>query len=1299
MNKKLVHLFSYCMLFICHISFGQSVVNVNLLTGTANVTIPIYTVSIGQVSVPISISYSGSGIKPKDAEGTAGMGWQVNAGGQISRVVRGLPDDCTKDSLGNIMLGWMSASNTGASYASSYTIFNNGTCNNGASDITNINNNIPYTYDTEPDMFYVNAPGLSCQIVYDRVTAKFQPVNYQDLVIQYTTITAAGNHTGNITSFTITNDKGIKYVFAAPESVTQTTTATGTVNYFATKYKQYQHGITYFDAWNLVSITDANGNGVSLNYWPSPVRSSTDPVELFLGGSTTPSLQYKVLQTVNPQLLNNIGTNNVNSAIYAEYVGFNFTWYTPQINGYSTGQTYISDINGMGREFSFNYTPVTYNSPLNYSRAYLKSFWDHGCGTPISYQFGYLGVNTDNGTTALPDSTSNQLDYWGYYSSSASTTTLQPSVYVNPSTAGYPRYAISTSNSPGSAYAYSLSGSNRVVNATSIVDGSLNSITYGQGGNTTVTYEPNDYYDVPSSSVVQGGGIRVKQIVDDPGNGATNSIITRNYSYLNPSTGLSSGVPITLPQFAFTAPYSGTATGQSLWTNATTLSAYDLSTDDHTIMYAYAKVNQTGAGSTVYNYNVPATYWNTSAAPICTGCTTAEWYPTVNLAASYSCTVNNGPIANLTYSYPFIPNPNYNFERGLPISIISYNDAGTKVSETDYTYQRSYAPTAVTAFKAEDGPSGGVAKFYNKYTIFYNTSELMASVAKKVYDSPTLTQAQNSTVNYTYGSTQHKLLTKQTATNSDNSIVTTNISYTKDYTAAAGANPNVNAIYYMQQQNMNVPVETYQQVTKGATTVTTGASLTLFKGFTFSGTPTLYLPSQQLKMVQPNGAAFTPYTITGQTSTSDSKYFAVANFDQYDNAGYPETIDDVNKNIQTSFFDYLSNHVTAVFKNANYNEVAFNDFDSQFAPGVNTFTITGSSYTANGSHAGRSASITTTQTVTSSQITKNVNAINYIFSIWINAPVTGTLNLTGVSTNPTINYTAGGWSYYELKIPATALSSTFTLSFTSSQNITIDDILLYPDVAEASTATYDLTGHFKIAETNTNGVSAYFTNDSWGRLLFQYDQDRNIVLKKSYIQNLTPMIHYTPVSNINTNTSISFSPLANDDCTGGNTYTWSFGDGTQNMVTNSASVVSHTFQTPGTYSVNLSVNSAYFGTQTANPISVVVAPPQVNIVYNNTCPYAGPSTPLIGSVTFSKGGTVIYSFTNAQLIAGVAIIPDNYTIQINAVGKNYGAVTYTGASLQAQCFPSQGPGATYTVTDNLSFTPTIYLGIQPAACN
>src|SRR4051794_30699453 len=60
-------------------------------TGVPDISIPIYNLQSGEMNLPISLSYNASGIKVEEVPSWVGTGWSLNAGGSISRIVRGLP--------------------------------------------------------------------------------------------------------------------------------------------------------------------------------------------------------------------------------------------------------------------------------------------------------------------------------------------------------------------------------------------------------------------------------------------------------------------------------------------------------------------------------------------------------------------------------------------------------------------------------------------------------------------------------------------------------------------------------------------------------------------------------------------------------------------------------------------------------------------------------------------------------------------------------------------------------------------------------------------------------------------------------------------------------------------------------------------------------------------------------------------------------------------------------------------------------------------------------------------------------
>ena len=68
---------------------------VSYYTGTPNISIPLYEIKGKQVTVPITLSYHPSGIRPEIHPGPTGLGWTLHAGGVITRTVRGNgTDEC-----------------------------------------------------------------------------------------------------------------------------------------------------------------------------------------------------------------------------------------------------------------------------------------------------------------------------------------------------------------------------------------------------------------------------------------------------------------------------------------------------------------------------------------------------------------------------------------------------------------------------------------------------------------------------------------------------------------------------------------------------------------------------------------------------------------------------------------------------------------------------------------------------------------------------------------------------------------------------------------------------------------------------------------------------------------------------------------------------------------------------------------------------------------------------------------------------------------------------------------------------
>ena len=66
---------------------------VSLYTGLTEISIPILQISGRSLHLPVSLSYHAAGIKVDDVAGWTGLGWSLNAGGMISKIPKGIPDD------------------------------------------------------------------------------------------------------------------------------------------------------------------------------------------------------------------------------------------------------------------------------------------------------------------------------------------------------------------------------------------------------------------------------------------------------------------------------------------------------------------------------------------------------------------------------------------------------------------------------------------------------------------------------------------------------------------------------------------------------------------------------------------------------------------------------------------------------------------------------------------------------------------------------------------------------------------------------------------------------------------------------------------------------------------------------------------------------------------------------------------------------------------------------------------------------------------------------------------------------
>ncbi|HWW41560.1 PKD domain-containing protein, partial [Pedobacter sp.] len=940
-----------------------------------------------------------------------------------------------------------------------------------------------------------------------------------------------------------------------------------TASVFSREYTQYLD-LTYNSKWFLVKMTDTKGANVTFQYSAPRIVNDSIGSKTLIGKDYLGNVNVKTLYYVNTQ-----DSRRVISSISGENGTVGFT--------HSLSDEVLTQVSLP------NARTLTFNSST-YNR-YLSSIQENGCDASPPYQFSYQGLDLPTGN--IRSSTWNQQDYWGYYNASADTS-LVPKIYVYPYNSSYPnleRYRITPiPNYPGTSFI--IPGADRQVNPNTVMSGTLNKIVYPTGGSTTLEYESNDYYDPNAQSTFYGGGIRVKRITESDGMNPSNNVV-KDYVYTNPATSVTSGKPIHLPVFAINEYGYSTSNTQDTWEKSTLRSSNDLSVESDDIIYGFVTVKQTGLGKTTYEFTTPGTNWDTAAG---------DWVPPVNYVARPTCSLSLGTIVGGVNIYPFAPSPNYDFERGLLKSATSYNESNIPVSKEEYTYQRTGSPQVIQGLRIEGLDN---LKVYAKYNVLASVGNLNATKKTTIYDLNDASKfSENLTTNY-YTSANHKNVTKVSAVNSEGVTNNTYMKYIKDYTALSSGDVMSKAIYGLQGQNVNAVVEQYNSIIKPSEAEKfMSGKLTKFQASPLSAL--IYVPSQTLQFINNDGAtAFTPSTVSsGTTFQNDSKYIPVISYENYNSLGMVTAVSDKNKGVQAYYFNNSRSPVVSI-SNARDIEVLYANFEDnpgQFS--MVNFTNTADAHTGINGSSGQATSYL-------QGTLKKGNAKNYIFSCWLEPAAAGSITLTLTNTSSLVRtYTlpyavSTDWKYYELKVPVTEMTANFTLKAQPNSNLSIDDVLFYPENAEVNSFTYNANLQ-KLSEINSNGITVYYVYDKAGRLKYVKDQDKNLVRKETYVSYnknqadlglATPGFSTAAVLTEGVSAAFTINP-GDNDCIEETVYTWNFGDGTAPVVTTGMST-NHVFASAGNYTVSLSISHPAYGTKTfTKTVSVSSTPLVATIV-------------------------------------------------------------------------------------------------------
>lgn len=521
---------------------GSQNSNGGLFSGSTTIGIPLFAATANNgATVPVSLSYGTSGIKVAQVSTPVGLGWNLNAGGTITRVIRGIPDE----------------------YGSMVD-------NPGMLDYNKLDGIVNGTVDSEKDLFYLSFPGGGGRFIFEgdfneyftenvwcnesytdlqdcqqdcngddgcianchnytmtrlqcevRVSwSDFQTLPYSDINIKY--------HFDGYTDgeWEITDMSGVKYTFAATETTSSSSTEPDGL-IFTNEYD-------YVSSWHLTSIEYPN-----LPASQKIIFSYSDEIDLEQivenkKTFATAPLTGGALTFENTEITK---SKTVTGVRYLEGIHFSkgditFSYTNErddlpgakrltsvtlsnksgnEVSTYSFNQDYFSAKNSYWKG---QYYPLSSPQKPEDNRLKLESIYKDGALVQ-----SYVYRNELESITAfeinlyeLPPRDSYYTDHWGYNNAS----NTQGNIYVP-----YPEVNASTEERPSATF--TIDGMNRAPNQYAQAN-ILSRINFPTGGYSLYTYDQH----------TSGSGVRLQKV--ETFDEADNRVAGSSFEYASPAS-------------------------------------------------------------------------------------------------------------------------------------------------------------------------------------------------------------------------------------------------------------------------------------------------------------------------------------------------------------------------------------------------------------------------------------------------------------------------------------------------------------------------------------------------------------------------------------------------------------------------------------------------------------------------------------------------------------------------------------------------------------------------------------------
>lgn len=1109
-------------------------------TGTASANVPFYTIKQDNFELPINLSYHASGIKVSQEATWVGLGWDLVPGGRITLEIRGGWDKFTDNYLSpyssiaesvfeyiNMQVAGYPKDNTlvwgCASYPSDFdpTTIGQGDpsdyCSSSGWEYTS--NNIHYQdmrdfltrsskyAALEPDIYTANFLGKSLKFYIHPFTKEIVMMgeNYNYKIEQIPS--------GNDPVWEITDDSGVKYIFEQKEN----TKYILPVHYF------YNSMTT---SWLLTSIIFPNQEYIQLEYdnygdvFPAPTIIESESTqsggfagyETFYTNSNRNVRDDYVYQ--EPQYLTKIRTKNTDIDFvlgFRDDIGGLGSRKLEQINVKSkeTGEViksmklnyeYFQSNTYYEPYFNGNFLQVSSHSnktaqQMLQLRLKLNSV-DLSGSDPLeiqqTYRFQYNSV-------LLPNKVSVAQDHWGYFNGSRNMgggiINFTPTLSSLAAEGIIPPYPYMTGTD------LSLSGhANRTADNTYAQACMLSSVIYPTGGFTNFEYELHESYLNPAATNFKGGGLRIKRIINFSGSNDVESINTYEYKHSALTTsGCYLGSIDYLHANISHEPFEdlnnwggyGPPPSHGGWSSPnyndetkivrSLLSNGNLNKEG--INVGYSKVTKKIVDYKNNDYFSVVKFFQVNDPIKPNGEGDGSFGPGMMFAKNF---------------LHLAPTPN-EYLAGKLKEERYFNNTGQLIRNNKNFYEQHLVRNEFFSLSVTDfsiSKSGDFPAFYFTFDPVKSFFTTLDSTVTESYDSAqpvvnktfieyndfyqpvkTVTKSSKGDVNALYTTTPLSY------TNLAHSVNTVNTS--QDYLGSA-----FTAHRLREKHILNIPIEkiSTKKASGSVESVTGGVfykydhHANVVESHQLETNVPIPLDEFQRSLYNEN--------LNSPEFTKDSRYKLKQSAEYYPVWFQLKQLTESGKS--SSFIvDGNNDHILAVAKNAQHNDIAFTSFETAE---TGNWIISGGSVNPGLGYTGeKSFALTNGGT-----IQKTVETFgDYIVSYWSQ---NGSLTVNGTTSLP--KQTIHGWNYHEHQLSLGSGGSVQLVGETI-----IDELRLYPLNSELTTYTYKpLVGN--TSTTNPNSITTHYRYDNFNRLKSVLDLDKNII--KNYEHKYVDVANITP---------------------------------------------------------------------------------------------------------------------------------------------------------------------------------------------